>query len=164
MLAKPVTGWENRLPSTTHYHNCCRKAITNLYKFRPQIYPKKYQMGKKNSPSQTEAFNCAAPFLHAIPSVPVSPAHSQKMPASGEAMCGQDFQPLTAVLVLSCFLKRLDWLIPLLFCSSLFLSQPSRKFGVGSISLPPPVVPLQAGKIVCHSLTRKTCHFKAFAV
>lgn len=40
MLAKPVTGWENRFPSTTHYHNCCRKAITNLYKFRPQIYQK----------------------------------------------------------------------------------------------------------------------------
>ena len=51
-----------------------------------------------------------------------------------------------------------------LFCSSLFLSQPSRRFGVGSVSLPPPVVPLQAGKIVCHSLTWEACHFKAFAV
>ena len=102
---------------------------------------KKYRLGKKNSPSPAGAFNCAAPFFHAIPSAPVCPDHSQKTPVSGEAMCGQDFQPLTVVLVLSCFLKRLDWLTPLLFCSSLFLSQPSRKFGVGSISLPPPCSP-----------------------
>ena len=52
-----------------------------------------------------------------------------KTPASGEAMCGQDFQPLTAVLVLSCFLKRLDWLTPLLFCNARFLSQLVRDLG-----------------------------------
>ena len=139
MLAKPVTGWENRFPSTTHYHNFCRKAITNSYKFRPQIYPKKYRLGKKNSPSQAEAFNCAAPFLHAIPSVPVCPVHSQKTPASGEAKRGQDFQPLTAVLVLSCFLKRLDWLTPLLFCNALFLSQLVRDLGwLATPCSPPP--------------------------
>ena len=138
MLAKPVTGWENRFPSTIHYHNCCRKAITNLYKFRPQIYQKSTGW-EKNSPSPAEAFNCAAPFLHAIPSVPVCPVHSQKTPAAGEAMCGQDFQPLTAVLVLSCFLKRLDWLTPLLFCSSLFLSQLVRDLGwLATPCSPPP--------------------------
>ena len=129
MLAKPVTGWENRFPSTTHYHNCCRKAITNLYKFRPQIYPKKYQMGKKNSPSPAGAFNCAAPFLHAIFLAPVCLVCFQKMPVSGEAKREQDFQPLTVVLVLSCFLKLLDCLTPLLFCNALFLSQLVRDLG-----------------------------------
>ena len=161
---------QNQSPAgkTVSQHHTLPQLLPESYHQPVQIptsnLSKKYRLGKKNSPSPAGAFNCVAPFLHAIPSVPVCPAHSQKTPASGEAMCGQDFQPLTAVLVLSCFLKRLDWLTPLLFCSSLFLSQPSRRFGVGSISLPPPVVPLQAGKIVCHSLTRKTCHFKDFAV
>ena len=39
-----------------------------------------------------------------------------------------------------------------------------KRFGVGSVSLPPPVVPLQVGKIVCRRLTREACHFKVFAV
>ena len=147
MLAKPVTGWENRFPSTTPYHNYYRKAITNLYKFRPQIYPKKYQLGKKNSPSPAGAFNCAAPFLHAIPLAPVCLVRSQKMPASGGAKRGQDFQLLTAVLVLSYFLKRLDCLTPLLFCNALFLSQPSRRFWGGSVSLPPPISPSKQGRL-----------------
>lgn len=113
------------------YHQPIQIPASNL--------SKKYRLGKKNSPSQAGAFNCAAPFLHAIPSVPVCPVHSQKMPASGEAMCGQDFQPLTAVLVLSCFLKRLDWLTPLLFCSSLFLSQLVRDLGwLATPCSPPP--------------------------
>lgn len=146
MLAKPVTGWKTVFPAphtTTTFAGKLSPTRTNS----GLKSIKKYRLGKKNSPSQAGAFNCAAPFLHAIPLELVSPAHSQKMPASGEAKRGQDFQPLTAVLVLSYFLKRLDWLISLLSCSSLFLSQPSRKFGVGSASLPPPISPSKQGRL-----------------
>ena len=63
MLAKPVTGWENRFPGTIHYHNCCRKAITNLYKFRPQIYQKSTGWERKTLPARRELSTVPLPFF-----------------------------------------------------------------------------------------------------
>lgn len=63
MLAKPVTGWENRFSSTIHYHNRCRKAITNLYKSLPQIYQKVPAGKEKALPAQRELSTVPLPFF-----------------------------------------------------------------------------------------------------
>ena len=55
--------------------------------------------------------------------------NNMKTPASGEAMCGQGFPPLTVVLILPYFLKLLDYRTPLLFRNTLFLSQLVRDLG-----------------------------------
>lgn len=137
MLAKPVTGWENRFPSTTHYHNCCRKAITNLYKFRPQIY-QKVPAGKEKLSQPGGSFQLCRSLSSCHSFSICLPCSLSKMPASGEAKREQDFQPLTVVLVLSCFLKLLDWLIPLLLCNALFLSQLVRDLGWPATPYSPP--------------------------
>ncbi len=103
------------------YHQPIQIPASNL--------SKKYRLGKKNSPSPAGTFNCAAPFLHAILSASVCLVRFQKTPASGEAMCGQGFPPLTVVLILPYFLKLLDCRTPLLFRNTLFLSQLVRDLG-----------------------------------
>ena len=162
MLAKPVTGWKTVFPAPHTTTTAARKlSPTHTNSGLKSI--KKVPAGKEKLSRPAGTFNCAAPFLHAILSAPVCLVRSQKMPASGEAMCGQDFPPLTVVLVLPYFLKLLDCRTLLLFCNTLFLSQLVRDLG-WEASACPPVVPLQAGKIVCRSLTWEACHFKAFAV
>ena len=137
MLAKPVTGWKTVFPAP-HTTTTAAGKLSPTCTNSGLKSIKKYRLGKKNSPSPAGAFNCAAPFLHAIPSASVCLVRSQKMPASGEAKREQDFQPLTVVLVLSCFLKLLDWLTPLLLCNALFLSQLVRDLGWPATPYSPP--------------------------
>ena len=112
------------------YHQPVQIPASNL--------SKKYRLGKKNSPSPAGTFNCAAPFLHAILSASVCLVRFQKTPASGEAMCGQGFPPLTVVLILPYFLKLLDCRTPLLFRNTLFLSQLVRYLGWPATPYSPP--------------------------
>ena len=104
MLAKPVTGWKKRFPSTTHYHNLLQKAITYLHNLWVEIYEKVPAGKEKSPPSTAGTFNCAVPFLCATFPALVCLVRSQKNPASVEVMLGQDFLSLTAAMVLFEFL------------------------------------------------------------
>lgn len=140
MLAILVTGWENRFPSTTHYHNCCRKAITNLYKFRPQIY-QKVPAGKEKLSQPSGSFQlCRSLFSRHSFSICLPCSLSKNACIWGSnvrarlstADCG------IGSVLFSKTTRLAD--IPL-FCSSLFLSQPRGKFGGGKRQLATPCSP-----------------------
>ena len=162
MLAKPVTGWKTVFPAP-HTTTTAAGKLSPICTNSGLKSIKKVPAGKKFSqPSGSFQLRRSLSSCHSFSAcLPCSLSKNACIWGSNvrarlsTADCG------IGSVLFSKMTRLAD--IPL-FCSSLFLSQPSRRFGVGSVSLPPPVVPLQAGKIVCHSLTWEACHFKAFAV
>lgn len=92
---------------------------------------------------------------------PVFLAHSHKNSASVEAMHEQCSQPLTVVLVLSCFLKLLDCLAPLLFCRSLFFPSQVRTLG-GKRELATPCTPPPSWEYCVPKSSMKILSFQGF--